>query len=65
MEVFTKVKPREKKIIGRQPKWTAEYMHMVAQKVVEEGMTFRVAAKTFGISTGAVSAWTKKYKKGN
>lgn len=65
MEVFTKVKPREKKIIGRQPKWTAEYMHMVAQKVVEEGMTFRVAAKTFGISTCAVSAWTKKYKKGN
>jgi transposase len=38
---------------------------MVAQKVVEEGMTYRVAAKTFAISTGAVSAWTKKYKKGN
>lgn len=38
---------------------------MVAQKVVQEGMIYRVAAKIFGISTGAVSAWTKKYKKGN
>ena len=64
MEVFTKVKPREKKIIGRQPKWTTEYMNMVSQKVVDEGMTFRVAAKTFGVSTGAINQWVKKYKKG-
>ena len=51
MEVFTKVKPKEKKISGRRPKWTPEYKHMVAQKVVEEGMKFREAAKIFGMST--------------
>ena len=65
MEVFTKVKPKEKKIIGRQPTWTTEYMNMVAQKVVEEGMKYRVAAKTFGVSTGAITQWVKKYKKGS
>lgn len=64
MEVFTKVKPKEKKIIGKPPKWTPEYQHMVAQKVVEEGMKFREAAKIFGISTASVNACVKRYRKG-
>ncbi len=64
MEVFTKPVPKRKKLIGRQPKWTAEYMNMVAQKVVNEGMKFREAAKIFGVSTGAVNQWVKKYRKG-
>ena len=64
MEVFTKIKPKEKKVIGRRPKWTPEYQHMVAQKVVEEGMKFREAAKNFGMSTAAVNACVKRYRKG-
>jgi transposase len=65
MEVFRKqAAPKEKRPAGRQPQWTTEYMFMVAQKVVEEGMTFRVAAKTFNISTGSVTSWVKRYRKG-
>jgi len=64
MEVFRKYAPKEKKPHGRQPKWTSEFMWMVAQKVVEEGMTYREASKTFNISSGSVSAWVRKFRKG-
>lgn len=66
MEIYrNKVRPvKEKKKPGREPTFTAEYMTMVARKVVDEGMTFREAARTFGISQGAVSMWKKKYLKG-
>lgn len=64
MEVFTKRPPKEKKPAGRAPQWTSEYMYMVAKKVVEEGMKYRAAAKTFNVSTGSVGSWVRKYKKG-
>ena len=64
MEVFRKTMPKEKRPAGREPKWTAEYMHMVVRKVVEEGMTYRKAAETFGTSQGSVAAWIRLYRKG-
>jgi transposase-like protein len=65
MEVFRKHPPKEKRPTGKPPLWTTEYMFMVAQKVVEEGMTYREAAKTFNVSTGSVGSFVRKYKKGN
>lgn len=65
MEVFRKHPPKEKRPAGKPPQWTTEYMFMVAQKVVEEGMTYREAAKTFNVSTGSVGSFVRKYKKGN
>lgn len=65
MEILRKNPPREKLPPGRQPKWTAEFMVMVAQKVVDEGMTFRAAAKLFGVSQGSVNLWVKNFRKGN
>jgi transposase len=62
MEVFNPPLVKEKRPPGRQPTHSQEYMHMVARKVVEEGMTYREAAKTFGISHGAVHQWILKYK---
>lgn len=62
MEIFTPPVLKPKRPPGRQPSHTPEYMTMVARKVVEEGMTYRVAAKTFGISHGAVHQWIKNYK---
>lgn len=63
MEVFTTPIVPEKRPPGRQPKHSPEYMIMVAKKCVEEGMTYREAAKTFGISHGSVWAFIQKYKK--
>ena len=39
-------------------------MNMVTSKVVDEGMKFREAAKTFKISQGSVAVWVKNYKSG-
>lgn len=66
MEVFRQKRAsREKLPAGRPPKWTNEFMLMVAKKVVDQGMTYREASKTFEVSSGAVGAWIKNYKKGN
>ena len=65
MEVFRKQPIKTKKTPGRQPKFTEEFMTMVASKVADEGMTFREASKIFNVSTGAVNQWKKNYLKGN
>lgn len=64
MEIFNKYPPKEKKKTGRRPKFKLEFMNMVAEKVVVDGMTFREAAKTFDISQGSVAVWVKNYKQG-
>ncbi|MCE3011866.1 MAG: transposase [Proteobacteria bacterium] len=64
MDILRKRPPKEKRPPGRDPKWTNEYMFMVVKKVLEEGMTYREAAKTFNVSSGAVGAWIRKHKKG-
>lgn len=61
MEIYRKQKPKEKRPTGRQPTFTNEFMMMVAKKVVEEGMSYRAACKTFGISSGSITNWKKMY----
>jgi len=53
MEIFNKraVKP-PKNPPGRQPTYTLEYMMVVAEKVVKEGMTYREAANDAKIVLG-------------
>lgn len=63
MEIFTPPQVKEKRPPGRQPKHSEEYMLMIARKCEEEGMTFREAAKTFGVSHGSVWAFIQKYRK--
>lgn len=67
MEVFRKTTPKikEKKRPGRESPFTVEFMSMVARQVLDEGITYREAAKTYQISQGAVASWIKKFKKGD
>ncbi len=65
MEIFNKKPaPKEKGRVGRRPKWTQEFAHMVAQKVVDEKMTYKEARTTFNVSGGAIASWVKQYKNG-
>ncbi len=63
MEAFTPPPYREKRPNGRPSKLSAEMRLIVAKKVIDKEMTFREAAQLFGISTGAVNACVKLYKK--
>ena len=62
MEIFTPPSVKEKRPPGRQSKSSVEYQVMIARKCVEEGMTYREAAKTFNVSHGSVYAFIQKYK---
>ena len=62
MEVFTPPPYREKRPTGRQPILSTETRLLVAKKVTSKEMTYREAAKTFGISTGAVAACVRLMK---
>lgn len=66
MEIYNKkyAPPKEKKPHGREPKFSIEYMMMVVKKVEDEGMTYREASRTFGISHGCLNGWLRKYRKG-
>jgi hypothetical protein len=59
METFTPPPYRESRPRGRQPKLTHETRLLVAAKVTSKEMTFREAAKAYGISSGAVNACVK------
>jgi transposase-like protein len=65
MDIYRKIKPKEKPIRGRPPQFTNEFMQMVARKVVDEGMTYQVAAKTFKVSQGSVGKWVTAYRQGS
>lgn len=62
MEIFNPPPFKEKRPMGRPPKRSVEFMIMVAKKVLDEKMTYREAAETFGISHGSVCQFIKKYK---
>jgi transposase-like protein len=64
MEIFNPQPIKEKKAIGRTPKYTPEYYMVMAKQVVEEGMSFREAATKYGCSHGSVSHWSKLYREG-
>lgn len=61
MEVFTPPEIKEKRPPGRQPKHSAAYMMMVAEKVVVDKMSYREAGKTFGLSHGSIANLVKNY----
>ena len=63
MEVYRKPAPKVKKVSGRPPLYADEYMVMIAKKVVEEGMTYREASKTFGVSSGSIGTWVRRVKR--
>ena len=62
MEIFTPPNVKPKQPPGRMPKHSPEYRTMVARKVVDDGMSYREAAKAFGISHGSIAAIVLQYK---
>lgn len=64
MEVINPVPIKEKKPIGRTPRYTPEYYMVMAKDVVENGMSFREAANKYKCSHGTVSHWSKLYREG-
>ena len=62
METFTPPPYREKRPPGRQPKHSVEFRLMVGKKVIEQDLSYREAAKTFDMSTGAVGCCVKLYR---
>lgn len=63
MEVFKPQPFKEKRPQGRQPKFTLEYTMMVAKQVVDKELTYREAAKLYGVSHGSIASWVSRYKK--
>lgn len=63
MEVFTPPPYREARPHGRPAKLTPEARLAVANSVVSKEMTYREAAKAYGISPGAVGSCVRIYKK--
>lgn len=55
---------KEKKPVGRQSPHPVEFQMMVAKKVHSGEMTYWGASKAFGVSSGCVGAWIRKYGKG-
>ena len=61
MDIFTPPDVKEKRPPGRRPKHSASYNLMVAEKVVKDGMSYREAGKTFGLSHGSIANLVKNY----
>src|SRR6476620_7134983 len=51
-----------KKPIGRPSDHSVEFMVTVAHKVANGELTYREAAKRYGISHGSIHSWLKKFK---
>lgn len=64
MEIFTPPLVQEKRPPGRRSKHSESYQMMVAKKVIEDGMSYREAGKTFGLSHGSIYNVIKKYRNG-
>ena len=64
MDIKNLPKPKEIKQIGRAPKYTPEYYMLMAKHIVDEGLTFRQAARIYRCSHGTVNHWLKLYKSG-
>lgn len=64
MDVLQAPVIKQKKRIGRTPKYTEEYYMMMAKHIVDENLSFREAAKIYKVSHGTVNHWLKLYKSG-
>lgn len=65
MEAFTAPPYRERRPRGRQPIHSLEMRMMIGRQCVEKEMTYREAAKTYEISSGAVALCVRLYKNGD
>lgn len=64
MEIINPTPIKEKKRIGRTPRYTDEYYMMMAKEVIEDGLTYRQAADKYKCSHGTVNHWVKLYREG-
>lgn len=64
MEVVEPMPIKEKKRLGRTPRYSDEYYMMMAKDVVANGMSFREAATKYQCSHGTVSHWSKLFRDG-
>ena len=64
MEIINPMPIKEKKRIGRTPKFTDEYYLVMAKEVVEDGLSFRQAGEKYSCSHGTVNHWSKLYREG-
>ena len=64
MEITIPPTTKEKKHIGRAANYSPEYYMMMAKQIVDDGITYRAAAKIYGVSHGTVHHWLKLYRSG-
>lgn len=64
MDILNPQPIKEKRPTGRTPRYTPEYYMVMAKQVVDDGMTYREAARVYNCSHGAVHHWTKLYRSG-
>lgn len=62
MEITMPPTTKVKKHIGRAPNYSPEYYMMMAKQIVDDGITYRAAAKIYGVSHGTVHHWLKLYR---
>lgn len=62
MEILMPPEVKEKRPPGRRSKHSESYQLMVAQKLVEGGMSYREAGKLYNLSHGSIHNIIKKYK---
>lgn len=65
MEILSPPDVKPERPPGRKPKHSESFRWMVAEKVCKDGMSYREAGKTFGLSHGSISALVKKYNEKN
>src|ERR1035437_1197186 len=64
MEIFTPPEVRPKRTPGRRSKHSESYQMVVAKKMIDEGISYREAASTYGLSHGSISNIIRKYRDG-
>ncbi len=64
MEITMPPQKKIKQPTGRAPKYSPEYYMMMAKHIVNDGLSYREAAKTYSVSHGTVNHWVKLYKSG-
>jgi transposase-like protein len=64
MSILTPPVYKEKRAQGRRPKYTPEYYMLMCKRVVEEGLSYREAAKLYKMSHGSISYWVGLHKSG-
>ena len=64
MSILTPPIYKEKNPQGRRPKYAPEYYMMMSKRVVDEGMSYREAAKIYKMSHGSINYWVNLYKEG-